>query len=70
VTVVTTRAGKVHGTLADGVHVFRGIPYAQPPVGPLRFAAPVPHESWDGVRDADEFGPPPPQPGRATTSDD
>ena len=70
VTVVTTRAGKVRGTDVDGVHVFRGIPYAQPPVGALRFAAPVPHEPWDGVRDADEFGPPPPQPMRVTTSDE
>jgi para-nitrobenzyl esterase len=70
VTVVATRAGRVRGTYADGVHIFRGIPYAQPPVGPLRFAAPVPPEPWDGVRDADEFGPPPPQPMRTTWSDD
>jgi para-nitrobenzyl esterase len=70
VTVVATRAGRVRGTHADGVHAFLGIPYAQPPVGSLRFAAPVPHEPWDGVRDATEFGPPPPQPGRVTTSDE
>jgi para-nitrobenzyl esterase len=69
-TVVATRAGKVHGTYADGVHAFRGIPYARPPVGRLRFAAPVPPEAWDGVRDATEFGPPPPQPMRVTTSDE
>jgi para-nitrobenzyl esterase len=70
VTVVTTRAGKVRGTNADAVCVFRGIPYAQPPVGLLRFAAPVPHEQWDGVLDASEFGPPPPQPMRLTSSDE
>jgi para-nitrobenzyl esterase len=70
VTVVTTRAGKVRGTSADGVHAFRGIPYAQPPVGLLRFAAPVPHDPWDGVLDACEFGPPPPQPMRLTSSDE
>jgi para-nitrobenzyl esterase len=69
-TVVTTAAGKVRGTTQDGVHVFRGIPYAQPPVGPLRFAAPVAHEPWDGVRDAIEFGPPPPQPARITPTDE
>ncbi|MDT5280348.1 MAG: para-nitrobenzyl esterase [Mycobacterium sp.] len=70
-TVVATRAGGVRGTsAADGVHAFRGIPYAQPPVGRLRFAAPMPHESWDGVLDALEFGPPPPQPMRLTSSDE
>jgi para-nitrobenzyl esterase len=68
--IVATRTGKVRGTQQDGVHAFRGIPYAQPPVGPLRFAAPVPHDSWDGVFDADEFGPPPPQPMRITASDE
>ena len=68
--VVATRAGDVRGTYTDGVHAFRGIPYAQPPVGPLRFAAPMPHEPWDGVRDATEFGPPPPQPMRLTSSDE
>ena len=52
------------------MHAFRGIPYAQPPVGPLRFAAPVPHEPWDGVFNADEFGSPPPQPMRLTSSDE
>ena len=69
-TIVATRTGKVRGTLQDGVEAFRGIPYAQPPVGPLRFAAPVPHESWDGVLDANEFGPAPPQPMRVSPSDE
>jgi para-nitrobenzyl esterase len=43
------------------VAVFRGIPFAQPPVGDLRFAAPCPARPWDGVREAATFGPPPPQ---------
>ncbi len=41
--------------------VFRGIPFAEPPVGALRFAAPRPARSWGGVRDAVSYGPPPPQ---------
>jgi len=44
-----------------GVAVFRGIPYARPPVGDLRFAAPRPAPPWDGVREAVAFGPAPPQ---------
>jgi para-nitrobenzyl esterase len=69
-TVVATQAGKVRGTSADGLHTFRGIPYAQPPVGALRVAAPVLYEPWDGVLDATGFGPPPPQPMRLTLSDE
>ncbi len=69
-TIVATRAGTVRGTYTDGVHTFRGIPYAQPPVGRLRFAASVPHAPWDGILDANEFGPPPPQPMRLTSSDE
>jgi para-nitrobenzyl esterase len=63
---VRTGGGLVRGQWVVGgkeasVAVFRGIPYARPPVGGLRFAAPVPAEPWDGVRDAAAFGPPPPQ---------
>ncbi|MCE7008003.1 carboxylesterase family protein [Kibdelosporangium philippinense] len=54
-------AAKVRGTEEDGVAVFRGIPYAAPPVGELRFAAPHPVKSWDG--DATKYGPPAPQAG-------
>ena len=55
-----TTTGRVRGTVED-VAVFRGIPFAQPPVGALRFAAPVPPRPWPGVREALAFGPPPPQ---------
>jgi para-nitrobenzyl esterase len=61
--VVRTAAGQVRGRAENGVAVFRGIPFAQPPVGPLRLAAPAPARPWDGVRDAAMFGPPPPQSG-------
>jgi len=56
-----TTAGSVRGRREEGLAVFRGIPYAQPPVGEARFAAPRPAERWDGVREAFAFGPPPPQ---------
>src|ERR1700753_1199779 len=59
---VRTAHGAVRGRLEDGLTVFRGIPFAQPPVGALRFQAPRPAEPWDGTRDALEFGAPPPQP--------
>ncbi|KND33566.1 hypothetical protein IQ63_19405 [Streptomyces acidiscabies] len=57
-TKVRTSAGTVRGSRENGLAVFRGIPYARPPVGELRFAAPRPPEPWDGVRDALAFGPP------------
>jgi para-nitrobenzyl esterase len=59
--VVRTSAGAVRGRQEEGTAVFRGIPFAAPPVGHLRFRAPEPAERWDGVREADVFGPPPPQ---------
>ncbi len=58
---VRTSAGTVRGSWEAGVAVFRGIPFAEPPVGALRFAAPRPVRGWDGVREAVSFGPPPPQ---------
>jgi para-nitrobenzyl esterase len=54
---VETRWGRVAGREEDGIHVFRGIPYARPPVGALRFRAPEPPEPRAGVRDCSEFGP-------------
>jgi para-nitrobenzyl esterase len=61
--VVRTAGGQVRGRTEVDVAVFRGIPFARPPVGGLRFAAPLPAEPWDGVREAVAFGPPPPQSG-------
>ena len=58
---VYTTDGRVRGRMENGVTVFRGIPFARPPLGELRFRAPQPPQAWDGVRDALTFGPPAPQ---------
>ncbi|MGH2999825.1 MAG: carboxylesterase family protein, partial [Gaiellaceae bacterium] len=55
-TVVATDNGVVRGAIQDGLRAFRGIPYATPPVGALRWRPPQPHASWKGVRQATEFG--------------
>jgi para-nitrobenzyl esterase len=55
--IVELAAGRVRGSSGEGLSVFRGIPFARPPVGPLRFGAPQPPEPWAGVRDTIEFGP-------------
>src|SRR5689334_2818163 len=58
---VSTSAGRVRGRVEHGNAVFRGIPFAKPPLGDLRFQAPVSPDRWDGVRDAAAFGPQAPQ---------
>jgi para-nitrobenzyl esterase len=58
--LVKTESGIVSGTLnADHtVHMFRGIPFAAPPIGELRWKPPQPSPSWKGIRKADKFGSP------------
>jgi para-nitrobenzyl esterase len=65
---VQTQQGQVRGApgKTEGVMAFKGIPFAAPPVGNLRWAPPAPPQSWSGVRDATQFGdvcvqPPAPQ---------
>ena len=60
-TVVRTSTGALRGDTEGGVAVWRGVPYAEQPVGDRRFLAPEPHHPWPGVRDAVEHGPLPPQ---------
>src|SRR5690242_5648667 len=60
--VVTTASGDVRGTDDGRVAVWKGIRYAQPPVGELRWRAPVAAEPWAGVADATAFGAAAPQP--------
>nr|AHJ81329.1 carboxylesterase [Locusta migratoria] len=58
---VTVQQGTLRGVVEQSAYntsytAFRGIPYAQPPVGELRFADPQPADGWEGVRDASEYG--------------
>ncbi|KAA8889236.1 carboxylesterase family protein [Nocardia colli] len=66
---IRTAAGVVRGRWEGGVAVFRGIPYAESPVGAQRFAAPVAAPSWAGVWAALKFGPSVSQPGRPWSGD-
>jgi para-nitrobenzyl esterase len=59
---VTTSNGPIRGEAGNGVAVFRGIRFAAPPVGPLRFRAPVRPEPWSDRADCTRFGPIAPQP--------
>uniref|UniRef100_A0AAU7E2K7 Carboxylic ester hydrolase n=1 Tax=Cupiennius salei TaxID=6928 RepID=A0AAU7E2K7_CUPSA len=58
--IVETSSGPIRGTaaLSDDVEAFLGIPYAEPPVGDLRFAKPVPKKRWDKILDASTLPPP------------
>ena len=56
-----TGNGILEGINESGIKVFKGVPFAAPPVGNLRWAAPQPVQKWDGIRKADEFGPNPMQ---------
>ena len=60
---VKVEQGTVEGTIADGLRVFKGIPFAAPPVGDLRWKAPQPAEKWDGIKETKEFAPSPMQGG-------
>ena len=55
--IAQTEQGKLQGTQDNGLSVFRGVRYAQAPLGQLRFRAPQTPESWQGVRSAEDFGP-------------
>jgi para-nitrobenzyl esterase len=55
-TVVCTQSGQLQGTIEGGYRAFRGIPFAAPPVGDLRWRPPAAPASWQGVRSATTFG--------------
>lgn len=53
---VHTTTGSLAGSGGDGVWVFKGVPYTQPPVGPLRWKPPQPVAAWVGIKDSTAFG--------------
>src|ERR1700744_1464807 len=53
---VKTTQGYIHGTTENNIAVFQGIPYAQPPVGDLRYMPPIEHEAWKDTLKATDFG--------------
>ena len=60
--IVTTKNGKLEGEQKNELYVFKGIPYAEPPVGKLRWKPPQPAKKWSGARPAKKFGAVAPQP--------
>lgn len=69
---VTTESGKLQGIFGwdPRILVFKGVPYAAPPVGDLRWREPQPVEKWEGVRRADQYGPMAVQPQPGEDPDD
>jgi para-nitrobenzyl esterase len=49
--------GEVQGVVAEGISIFKGIPFAAPPAGDLRWKAPAPVQAWTGIKKTDAFGP-------------
>ncbi len=54
--LVKVKQGKLEGVYENGLYIFKGVPYAAPPVGELRWMPPQAPKSWEGVRKADKFG--------------
>ena len=69
-TLIETDAGMVEGVQEDGFMSFKGIPFAAPPVGDLRWKEPQPVKPWEGVLKADTFGPASPQAQNLRQSED
>ncbi|MCC6289292.1 MAG: carboxylesterase family protein [Chitinophagaceae bacterium] len=54
---VKIKDGTLEGVNSSGIKIFKGLPFAQPPVGDLRWREPQPVKAWSGIRKADHFGP-------------
>lgn len=59
--IVETKSGKLEGVIKRNLYTFKGVPYAAPPVGELRWMPPQPYKPWQGVRPAKTYGPIAPQ---------
>ena len=68
--VVATGTGRVRGYVRDGIHTFKGIPYAESTAGANRFMPPVKAKAWTGVRSSMHYGQVSPQPARAGWKND
>ena len=56
---ISIKNGLIRGREEGGSIAFKGIPFAKPPIGELRFKAPVPCGTWEGILDCTEYGPRP-----------
>jgi len=54
--IIETKSGNIQGYKVNGIEIFKGIPYAEPPVGDLRFSPPVAIKQWDDVVEATKYG--------------
>jgi para-nitrobenzyl esterase len=61
ITTVKVTGGSIEGIVKDGIVSFKGVPFAAPPVGELRWKSPQPVKPWEGVKKADDFAPGPMQ---------
>ena len=59
--IIELPGGKIQGFIEEGIEIFKGVPYAEPPIGDYRFNEPDSKKSWSGVLEAFEFGPDAPQ---------
>ena len=66
--IVQLDSGPITGVVDDAISTFRGIPYAMPPVGTLRWQPPQPPQTWTAVRECNQFGPSCPQPKESSSS--
>lgn len=66
--IVQLDSGPITGVVDDAISTFRGIPYAMPPVGDLRWQPPQPPQTWTAVRECNQFGPSCPQPKESSSS--
>ncbi len=54
--IIETKSGKIQGYIENGIEIFKGVPYGEPPIDDLRFSPPVAKKQWDEVLDTTEYG--------------